>query len=89
MNALAALKRSGVPVTDAEVNTALAAAGLPPLQAGTPIPEPVTAPPASPKKNFTIRRSDGSLIEGEINQADEPGKIVTVKRNDNKVQQAG
>jgi hypothetical protein len=45
MNALAALKKSGVPVTDAEVNTALAAAGLPPLQAGTPIPEPIKPEP--------------------------------------------
>jgi hypothetical protein len=47
MNALAALKKSGVPVTDAEVNTALAAAGLPPLQAGTPIPEPIKPEPVN------------------------------------------
>jgi hypothetical protein len=49
MNALAALKKSGVPVTDAEVNTALAAAGLPPLQAGTPIPEPIPPPQVQPQ----------------------------------------
>ncbi len=47
MNALAALKRSGVPVTDAEVNTALAAAGLPPLSAGAPIPEPIKPEPVN------------------------------------------
>ena len=44
MNALAALKKANVPITDAEVNTALAAAGLPPLGAGTPIPEPIPPP---------------------------------------------
>lgn len=85
MNALATLKKAGVPVTDEEVNQALESAGLPPLQAGTPIPPeapPVAAVPT--KKNFTIRRSDGSLIEGEINQQDEPGKTVTVKRNEPK-----
>jgi hypothetical protein len=38
MQALAALKKSGVPVTHQEVDTALAAAGLPPLEAGTAIP---------------------------------------------------
>jgi hypothetical protein len=45
MNALASLKKAGVPITDAEVNDALASAGLPPLQAGTPIPEPIQAEP--------------------------------------------
>jgi hypothetical protein len=45
MQALSSLKRSGIPVTDSEVNTALAAAGLPPLNAGTPIPEPLKPEP--------------------------------------------
>jgi hypothetical protein len=47
MNALATLKKSGVPVTDSEVNTALAAAGLPPLSTGTPIPEPIKPEPVN------------------------------------------
>jgi hypothetical protein len=47
MNALATLKKAGVPVTDTEVNDALARAGLPPLQAGTPIPEPITPEPVN------------------------------------------
>ena len=55
MNALATLKKAGVPVTDEEVNQALAAAGLPPLQAGTPIPEPVKPEPVN------IEREQGSL----------------------------
>ena len=46
MNALAALKKANVPITDEEVNKALASAGLPPLQAGMPIPEPVPPTPA-------------------------------------------
>ncbi len=45
MDALATLKKSGVPVTDSEINVALAAAGLPPLNTGNPIPEPITAEP--------------------------------------------
>jgi hypothetical protein len=45
MNALAALKKADVPITDAEVNTALAAAGLPPLAAGSPLPQPLKAKP--------------------------------------------
>jgi hypothetical protein len=47
LNALSGLKKAGVPVTDQEVNQALAAAGLPPLQAGTPIPEPITPEPVN------------------------------------------
>jgi hypothetical protein len=47
MTALATLKKAGVPVTDAEVNEALQRAGLPPLQAGTPIPEPITPEPVN------------------------------------------
>ena len=47
MNSLATLKKAGVPVTDDEVNQALAAAGLPPLQAGMPIPEPVNPEPVN------------------------------------------
>jgi hypothetical protein len=50
MNALATLKKAGVPVTDDEVNKALAAAGLPPLQAGIPIPPesiPLTPEPVN------------------------------------------
>ena len=45
LNALSGLKKAGVPVTDEEVNIALAKAGLPPLQSGTPIPEPITSEP--------------------------------------------
>lgn len=45
MNALAALKKANVPITDEEVKKALASAGLPPLQAGMPIPEPVKPEP--------------------------------------------
>lgn len=41
MNALATLKKANVPITDQEVNAALAAAGLPPLEQGQPLPEPV------------------------------------------------
>ena len=47
MNALATLKKAGVPVTDEEVNEALTRAGLPPLQAGTPIPEPIKPEPVN------------------------------------------
>jgi hypothetical protein len=47
MNALATLKKSGVPITDDEVNNALQRAGLPPLQAGMPIPEPVKPEPVN------------------------------------------
>jgi hypothetical protein len=61
MNALATLKKAGVPITDEEVNKALTNAGLPPLQAGMPIPpEPV---PEQPKKSFSIKRSDGGVSE--------------------------
>jgi hypothetical protein len=45
MNALASLKKANVPITDTEVNVALAAAGLPPLSAGNPIPEPLKPEP--------------------------------------------
>ena len=45
MQALASLKKANIPITDAEVNDALAMAGLPPLQAGTPIPEPLQTEP--------------------------------------------
>ena len=49
MNALATLKKAGVPVTDEEVNKALASAGLPPLQTatGTPIPDKIEAEPVN------------------------------------------
>jgi hypothetical protein len=47
MNALAALKKANVPITDEEVNKALASAGLPPLQAGMPIPEPIKPEPVN------------------------------------------
>jgi hypothetical protein len=47
MNALAALKKANIPITDAEVNQALATAGLPPLQAGIPIPEPIKPEPVN------------------------------------------
>jgi hypothetical protein len=47
MTALATLKKAGVPVTDDEVNEALKRAGLPPLQAGMPIPEPIKPEPVN------------------------------------------
>lgn len=40
MNALAALIKAGVPVTPAEINNAMAQAGLPPIQAGQPAVAP-------------------------------------------------
>jgi hypothetical protein len=69
MNALATLKKAGVPVTDDEVNQALASAGLPPLQAGIPIPEPITPPAPSPKKSFSLKRSDGTTVQGDQPEA--------------------
>jgi hypothetical protein len=48
LNALASLKKANVPITDLEVNVALAAAGLPPLSTGQPIPEPIPPPSAPP-----------------------------------------
>jgi hypothetical protein len=48
MNALAGLKKAGVPITDQEVNDALASAGLPPLQAGIAIPDVIPPVPIEP-----------------------------------------
>jgi hypothetical protein len=45
LNALAALKKANIPITNQEIDTALAAAGLPPLEAGTPVPQPLQAEP--------------------------------------------
>jgi hypothetical protein len=47
LNALSGLKKAGVPVTDEEVNLALAKAGLPPLQSGIAIPERITPEPVN------------------------------------------